>query len=81
MTSQGNVIADSKDLKGWAPRNEEIPQGQARLGTIWWGEMGETAQMKIQVEAWEMVPYGDISWTTKSSPKGTSKILGYLALG
>lgn len=34
MTSQGNVIADSKDLKDWAPRNEKIPQGRARLGTI-----------------------------------------------
>lgn len=34
MTSQGNVIVGSKDLKDWAPRNEKIPQGHARLGAL-----------------------------------------------
>lgn len=42
--------------------------------------MSESGQMKIQVEAWEMVPYGEISSTVKFSPKGPSEILDYLAL-
>lgn len=55
-------------LQGW-----ELYNGEK-------AEMGETGATKIQVEAWEFVPDEEISWSVKSSPKGTSEILGYLAL-